>query len=131
MKKLILAAAIVSAATLSLSCGTSTTSKTMWTDPEYVPKTDPMNKVLIMGVYNTQSGALAFEAEMKKQFAAKGVQAGGSLDRFKFDQQITKDELTQYIDENGYDAVLVSSVTDKETKVDYQPGYTYGGYGMG
>ena len=22
-------------------------------------------------------------------------------------------------------------MTDKETKVDYQPGYTYGGYGMG
>jgi hypothetical protein len=131
MKRMILAATIVSAAALLLSCGASTTVKTMWSDSEYVPKTDPMNKVLIMGVYKTQSGALAFESEMKKQFAAKGVQAGGSMDNFKFDEQITKEALTQYVDANGYDAVLVSSVTDKETKVDYQPGYTYGGYGMG
>jgi hypothetical protein len=131
MKRVIFAAAIVSIAMLMLGCGASTTVKTMWTDPEFQPKETPMNGVLIMGVYNQRSNALAYEAEMKKQFAAKNVKVAGSLDFWKFDEQPTKEEVQALVKEKGYEAVLVSRVTDKQTQVDYQPGYTYGGYGMG
>jgi hypothetical protein len=128
---MILAAAVVSMALLIVGCGASTSVKTMWTDSDFQPKETPMNGVLVMGVYNQQANALAFEAEMKKQFAAKGVRAGGSLDEWKFDEQPTKEEVEAYVKAKGYESVLVSRVTDKQTQIDYQPGYTYGGYGMG
>jgi len=64
MKRVILAAAIVSMGLLLLGCGSSTTVKTMWTDPEFKPKETPMHGVLIMGVYHQQSTALAFEEDI-------------------------------------------------------------------
>jgi len=129
MKRFVMGTAILVSAFLLLACGASTTVRTMWTDDSFNQKETPFKKVLIMGVYQQQSTGLAFEAEMKKQFAAKGVDAGGSLDHFKPGTEITKDELTAFVENNGYDAVLVSKLTNSETKVDYHAGYSYGGYG--
>ena len=129
MKRFVLGTAIVAAAFVLMSCGASTTVQTMWKDDSFDPKETPFKKVFIMGVYQQQSSGLAFEAEMKKQFAAKGVEASGSLDYFKPGTEITKDELSAFVENNGYDAVLLSKLTDSQTKVDYHAGYSYGGYG--
>ena len=54
---------------LLAGCGASTTVKTMWKDPEFNPEQERFKKVFIAGIYQTQGNGLAFESEMKKQFA--------------------------------------------------------------
>ena len=126
MKKTMLCFAV---AALVVACGVSTKVKTMWTEPEFSTETEGFTKVFVAGVYATKTNGLVFETSMKERFAAKGVEAGGWLDSLPFGEDVTKDELVAYLNAHGYDAVLLSQVTDQKTEVDYHSSYSYvGGY---
>ena len=112
-----------------VACGVSTKVQTMWTEPEFSTETEGFTKVLVAGVYDTKTNGLVFETSMKEKFAAKGVEAGGWLDSLPFGEDVTKDEQVTYLNAHGYDAVLLSQVTDEKTEVDYHSSYSYmGGY---
>jgi len=119
---------VAAACLLMVACGASTSVKTMWASPE-VPPSKQFKKIFVAGAYNSQATGLAFETEMKKQFAAKGIEAGGWLDSLPFGQDVLRSELETYVRAHGFQAVLVSKLTNKETQVDINQSTTYmGGY---
>jgi hypothetical protein len=101
----------------------------MWTEPEFSTETEGFSKIFVAGVYSTRTNGLMFETAMKDKFAAKGIEAGGWLDSLPFGEDVNKDALVGYLNAHGYDAVLLSQVTNQKTEVDYQSSYSYmGGY---
>jgi hypothetical protein len=129
MTRLVTTLMTLSLLTAISACGVSTTVQTMWTEPAYSVETEGFSKIFVAGVYASKTNGLVFETAMKDKFAAKGVAAGGWLDSLPFGEDVTKDELVVYLNAHGYDAVLLSQVTDQKTEVDYQSSYSYmGGY---
>jgi hypothetical protein len=112
-----------------VACGVSTKVKTMWTEPDYSVETQGFSKIFVAGVYESKTNGLVFETAMKDKFAAKGVGAGGWLDSLPFGEDVTKTDLVAYLNAHGYDAIILSQITDQKTEVDYHQSYTYvGGY---
>jgi hypothetical protein len=126
MKKAILSITILA---LLVACGVSTKVQTMWTEPDFSVETEGFSKIFVAGVYAARTNGLIFENTMKTKFAAKGVAAGGWLDSLPFGEDVNKDDLVTYLNAHGYDAVLLSQITDQKTEVDYHSSYSYtGGY---
>ena len=124
MKKATLCVAL---AGLVLACGVSTKVKTMWTEPDFSVENEGFRKIFVAGAYESRTNGLVFENAMKEKFAANGVEAGGWLDSLPFGEDVTKPDLMTYLHAHGYDAVLVSKVTNQKTNVDYHNRASYVG----
>lgn len=99
-------------------------------------QTDPFNpkKVVVLGVTQNLTARIIFEETLKKELQSRGIQAVESIKVFDIsftDSKRTDDEIETMItglSEEGFDAVIITTVKGVEKKTSYRPGHTTIGY---
>ncbi len=123
-------------ATLLLSC--STTMKYTWTKENFEGKS--FDKILVLTLSKNLKSRTLFENTVVDLLAQEGIKATNGLQIItpvEDIKKLTEEEIEKRIKDGGYDAVLVTSLIDVNTRdvqvnnYNYYP-YMYGGrYGYG
>ncbi|WP_346855911.1 hypothetical protein [uncultured Draconibacterium sp.] len=120
------------AMTFLWSC--STTMKYTWTKDNYEGKT--FDKVLVLTLSKNLKSRTLFENTVADMLTAEGINASNGLKVItpvEDLKKLTEDEIEKRVKDGGYDAVLVTSLVDVNTRdvqvntTNYYP-YMYGGY---
>lgn len=111
---------------LMIACSPSTQITRSWTDPSINPATlTPFSKILVIArIKDVTSNRIA---EDKIVLQIKNSAAVQSYMYLKPDDTI-KSVVDARLKKDGFDGLLVMKLTDVNKSVDYQPGYTYGGW---
>ena len=118
MKKLILVLLIV-----LMGCSSAEMVEN-WKNPDIV--IFDANKVLLVGISNTEEARINFESRLKKEFDARNVEAMRSLDVFDVDFTNSKqtekdlDALEQSLLDKDFDAILLTKIVGSETRESFR-----------
>jgi len=111
---------------LLFSCGS--TMKHTWTKADYTNK--KFNNILVVGATKNLESRNTFETTVVKLLAEKGITAKTSLDVFppvNNINELSEDKIIETIKNGNYDAVIVASLVDVNTKDVKESGNNYGG----
>lgn len=121
--------ALVLVVVLLTGCG-DTRITGVWKKSDFVGQ--PFQFILVVGLTKDERDKNIWEDIMADQLKQNGVMATTSTQCFPQDNDITKDEILNYVKDKGMDAVLVTRLVDtKEEKAYYPPtsvSYYGGGY---
>lgn len=122
----LMAVAIICIWGFSASC-TSTSVKSVWSDPEY--KGAGVDEVFVIGISKEEGIRRVFEDSFSDQLKGYGVTGIPSYRSVSNKELMDKDIIQARVKEAGVDAVLLTRVLDikKETQY-YPPRYYYRGY---
>ena len=134
MKKIL---AIAFAALYLVACGPSQKVTSSWKSPDMPSK--KYNTIFILALIENQSARNIIENDLANAASAKGYKVYKSADVFAPSFQKgnlpTKQDVIDKVRSLGCDALVSSSMVDKQSETRYVPGTTtympYGGYGMG
>lgn len=109
-----------------VACGPSTKIEKTWADPSVTPATfKPFKKILVVAQFNDESTRRIAEDKLAAQFPA-----GTAVQSYTYltaeDNEKTKVE--QRLKADGFDGVIVMSLTNVDKSTNYVPGSTYGGW---
>jgi len=111
---------------LMVACEPATKITRSWMDPSITPATvKPFNKILVIArIKDATANRIAEDKIVAQIKNSTGVQSysylqTGDTAKAVVDARLKKD---------GFDGLLVMKLTDVNKTVDYQPGYTYGGW---
>lgn len=125
MKKLKFLTFIVLTALL-FSC--SSTMKNTWTKSGFTGK--KFNNILVVGATRNLESRTNFENSVVKLLGEKGIKAHTSLDIFppvKDSNELDEEKVIEKIKNGNYDAVMVASLVDVDTKDVRESSNYYGG----
>lgn len=115
------------AAFVLASCGPSTQIEKSWVDPEVQQNPKPFTKTLFIALLKDESTRRITEDKLVAMSRSKGVQ---SYTYFTdADLKMTDEELTKKIKADGFDGVVVMSLSDVDKSQTYVPGSSPGYYG--
>lgn len=121
------------AAAAIAACGTSTTFKNEFVEPQY--SGGPVDNILVLGIAGIVAGTSeerTVELGFVNALQSKGVDATASYTVIPTDHGATKEEMMAAITKAGYGGVLLIKLVGIDTRTKYTPGYsTYGGMGYG
>lgn len=104
-------------------CGDTNVTGT-WKKSNFVG--GPFQNILVVGLTKDESGKSLWESVMADQLQQNGVKTTTSIKSFPGDNDITKEEVIEFVKENGMDGVLVTRLVNiVEEKAYYPPS---GGY---
>jgi hypothetical protein len=109
--------------TLILSCSGSTKMIGMWSDPTY--RSEPVDKVLVVGLGENEAGVRIFESAMAKQLQARKITAIPGSNIFPIGQPIDTTGARKYCADNGIDLVTLTRVLGISNESEYVPGTSY------
>lgn len=114
---------------LLISCGS--TMKNTWTKPDYTGK--KYNSILVVGATKNLESRKTFESLVVKLLGENGITAQTSLDIFppvKDAKELGEDKIIETIRKGNFDAVIVASLIDVDTKDVRESSNYYGGVYM-
>jgi hypothetical protein len=110
---------VVLLALVALSSGCATTRVTeTWRNP-VLAQTPPPQNVLVVVISPTESSRRRFEDALVKELRNKGVQAFPSLQVLSDGLPKDREKLRLFVQEKGFDSVLVSRMTDIDEEIRY------------
>jgi stage V sporulation protein SpoVS len=109
--------------TLAVSCGGSTSMIGMWSDPTY--QSEPVDKVLVVGLAENPTNVRIFESAMAKQLKARKITAIPGTSVFPDNAPIDTTVGRKYCVENGVDLVTITRVVGVSKETEYVPGTAY------
>jgi len=115
--------------TFFLLSGCSDTSITgLWKKSDFVGQ--PFKSILVIALADKEASRNIWEDLLATQLSQSGVKAIKSFQAFPGDKEITKEEVVEYVKQQGIEAVLVTRLVDtNKTKVSFpSTGGSYGHY---
>ncbi|HEY8206617.1 MAG TPA: hypothetical protein VIG99_03980, partial [Myxococcaceae bacterium] len=99
-----------------------------WKDPSAAQAN--LQKVLVVAMVPQETVRRNLEQEMVARLQQRGVQAVPSNQFIQEGSSITRDGVKQVVENNGFDAVLVTQYLGTQRELEYYPGtyYDYFGY---
>jgi len=110
---------------LGAACA-STQVADSWVSPSITQDFKPQ-KVLVAAIV-PGSNRTQMEKEMIAQLGARGITAVASEEFFANGSEVTREQVEQVVQANGFDSVLVSSYKGMEQDTHYEPDMTYGAF---
>ncbi len=112
---------------------TSTSVTGVWKKSDYSGR--PLQSLLVVALTGDDSKKILWENIMADRLNQNGLSANPSIRSFPDDPEVTKDEIINYVKNEGIEGVLVTRLVDtKKEEVYYPPSggyYDYGGrYGF-
>lgn len=117
---------VITISFLLLSCGS--TMKNTWTKSGFTGK--KFNNILVVGATKNLESRNTFESLVVKLLSEEGITAKTSLDIFppvKDNNDLNEEKVIQKIKDGNYDAVIVASLVDVDTKDVRESDNYYGG----
>lgn len=107
--------------TVCLLSGCSSTSVTgVWKKSDYSGQ--PLQSILVVALAGNKDNKILWENIMADQLSQSGLSALASTNSFPGDPEITKDEIVEFVQNQGIEGVLVTRMVDtKKEKVYYPP----------
>jgi hypothetical protein len=105
-------------------CSSGTTVQNLWKDPTY---TGPIKKAVVLGIVPQSGSRRTLEDAMASALRVQGVDATASYTLFP-GESVDKEKARAQLLAEGYDAVVVSKMTDKKEQTTYTGGSYWGGY---
>ena len=119
---------LLATAALLTACS-STTLTGSWRDPEF---RGPVQKVYIVGIAKVDLNRRIFEDTFTRELATLGIKALPSYHDIPMSEQDSQTAITNQLNKNQSDSILICRMVDKRTETVTSPGYattTYGGGG--
>ncbi len=120
--KIILYRILLVSLSLTLGACSATRLQGAWMNPDY--QGNGFQKILVLAVSENETYRRMFEIAMSNGFDQRGISAEPGYSLFP-EQRPDKKTIAQEISAQGFDAMIISQVTGKETKQVYYPGDTY------
>jgi hypothetical protein len=116
-------AVLALASLVALSCATRTELSGIWVAPSAASQ--PLQRVLVIGVASTDSRRRTFEDGFVAALAAKSVVAAPSYEFVPNSENLTKETIGQAITGKGFDGVIVTRLLTVDEEKNYIPPSTY------
>ncbi len=94
---------------LTAGCS-STRLNSAWSDPHYTG--GPFRKLMIIGLGATEGGRAEFENSVADAFLARGVTGVSSTGYFASAQDMSREAVRSWVQQDGYQGVLVARLID-------------------
>lgn len=116
---------ILALAGLVWGCSPATQLTKSWVDPNLnASNIKPFTKVLVIARIKDATGNRIAEDDIVKQMKCPAVQSYQYLEAGDSVQSVVDAKLKK----DGFDGVIVMKLTNVNKSLDYQPGYSYGGW---
>jgi len=112
MNKRYFAAGVPLLAMASIFACSSTRLESSWSDRSYTG--GPFRKLMIIGLGATEGGRAEFENSVADALLAQGVTGVSSTGYFASAQEMTRDAVRAWVEQDGYQGVLVARLVDVE-----------------
>lgn len=122
VKSIVLA---VASALMLTACGSVSTLKSSWIKDKYVPKQDPVKKVLIVAIAKDESVRRKVEDDMKATLYGKGADIETSYPFIKYGTDT--ENLVKLIELENFTHIIAMRIANIEKELQYRPGNYYGG----
>ena len=93
-----------------------------WKDADY---RDKLTNVLVIGISDNTTTRRMFEDTVVRKFSEHDVKATSSATIAPQDKQLDKETIKKIIDENDFDAVLITRMVGLKTETQYVPATNY------
>jgi hypothetical protein len=100
----------IALALLATAGCSSTRLESTWSDPHY--SGEPFRKLMIIGLGATEGGRAEFENSVADALLAHGVTGVSSTGYFASAQDMTRDAVRRWVQQDGYQGVLVTRLID-------------------
>jgi hypothetical protein len=117
--RLILYIAVAVFATLAVSCATKTEISNQWKSPEYTG--GPMHKILVVAITETPLVRRSYEDRFAEALQGHGAETVASYALWPGDKRLTKEELEEIVNRDGFDGVIVTQLLGVDEKTTYVP----------
>jgi len=107
-------------AVLISACATST--QTMASKDASTIDRPPFKNILVIGVANDYEGRTRFERNLAKELTASGMSASPMYVAAGGNRPFTREAIEELVEANGYDAVLISRVLERDTDTSTKSG---------
>lgn len=109
--------------TLVLSCAGATSMIGKWSDPDYT--SEPVHKVLVIGLGENESRVRIFEAAMTKDLKARNITVVTGSSIFPVGTPIDTTGGRRWCADNGIELVTVTRLLGISKESEYVPGTSY------
>ncbi|MCC8035042.1 MAG: hypothetical protein LIO77_03795 [Rikenellaceae bacterium] len=126
MKKILLISlAAVFAAVLFSSCGTSTKVVSSWKSPEASGAAG--NKILVLAMMTDREAKDYIERTLAADLSAQGIATTTGTTEFgpRGFGNLTQDQVNSKLSGEGFSAIMIICLTDKDKELNYVPGTPY------
>jgi hypothetical protein len=101
---------LITLALLATTGCASTRLESTWSDPHY--SGGPFRKLMIIGLGATEGGRAEFENSVADALLAHGVTGVSSTGYFASAQDMTREAVRSWVQQDGYQGVLVARIVD-------------------
>jgi hypothetical protein len=102
------------------------TRMTSWSDPAF--KNRPIGKTMVLGIPEEGSTSQRYEGYFVEKLQEQGVDGTSCYSLLQPTEIITEEELVQYLQQHGYDSILVTRIVGERDHAQVASGGSYPSY---
>ena len=104
---------------LLLAACSSTSLNSVYRDPKFTG--GPFRKLIVIGLGASEGGRAQFENAVADKLATRNVLAVASGNLIAAQEDVTRAAVREWVQSDGYDAVIVTRLVDTQKQTSYQP----------